>query len=374
MTNDLYFGVMSGTSADAIDIVLAQVNDRELSIIDSASTALSETIRHNIKTLCSQSDNEIEKSVSLGVTLSLITGDLINQLLEKNNLSPSLISAIGYHGQTIRHQPNAHQPFSVQIGCPSTLAFKTKITTITDFRMADIAAGGQGAPLVPAFHRYAFQTKTENRFIVNIGGIANLTLLPSNEQTPIIGFDTGPGNTLLDEWINLHKGMSFDHNGEWANSGTIISELLTSMMQDSYIYQPLPKSTGKEHFNLDWLRQYTDDFQTSKPEDIQRTLIEFTALSIASGITQVLQTHKISQAHIYLCGGGINNTTLANALQNHLHKTCISSTQALGIHPQLVECAAFAWLARQTLERKPGNLPSVTGATQERILGGIYFG
>lgn len=373
MTLDLYIGVMSGTSVDGIDIVLAEIDENHFSIIGSASTVLPETIRQYIKSLSSPGENEIERSATLGIKLSMITANLINKLLESKNLNPSNIRAIGYHGQTIRHQPDISHPYSVQIGCPSTLAFKTNITTITDFRMADIVAGGQGAPLVPAFHQYAFQTKTQNRFIVNIGGIANLTFLPGDEQGQIIGFDTGPGNTLLDEWINLHKGKPFDENGEWASNGKIIPELLESMMRDTFINKPLPKSTGKEHFNLAWLSKHTETLQALRPEDIQRTLIEFTACSIAYGVTQLQQASPTREAHLYLCGGGINNTALVKSLQNNLPEITISSTQELGIHPQLVESSAFAWLARQTLTGKPGNLPSVTGASEKRILGGIYF-
>lgn len=373
MTNELYIGVMSGTSLDGIDAVLARVDEEHFSIIDSASIALPQPIRQEIKALSIQGNNEIEKAATLGIELSLLTGDLINQLLASKNVNPSTIRAIGYHGQTIRHRPDARHPYSIQIGCGSTLALKTNITTITDFRMADIAAGGQGAPLVPAFHQYAFQTKTQNRFIINIGGIANLTFLPADEQAEIIGFDTGPGNTLLDEWINLHKGKSFDQHGEWAGSGKLMPDLLESMMKDDFICKPIPKSTGKEHFNLAWLSKHTNVHPAIRPEDIQRTLTEFTACSIAFAITQLQQAHSTAKAHIYLCGGGINNATLVQALQNQLPEVAISSTQALDIHPQLVECSAFAWLARQTLTGKPGNLTSVTGASEKRILGGVYF-
>jgi anhydro-N-acetylmuramic acid kinase len=239
--------------------------------------------------------------------------------------------------------------------------------------MADIAAGGQGAPLVPAFHQFAFQTPIEDRFIVNIGGIANITFLPCERQDDIIGFDTGPGNTLLDEWITQHKGKTFDENGAWASSGQIIPEMLTSMMQDAYIQKSLPKSTGKEHFNLAWLARHTNTLDQTKAEDIQRTLLEFTACGISAGVKQLMQTKGISNAQLYICGGGINNSALLQSLQNQLPEIGISSTEQLGIHPQLVECSAFAWLAHQTMQSKPGNLPSVTGASQKRILGGIYL-
>ncbi len=373
MTKELYIGVMTGTSADALDIVLAEISETEFNTLDSASMPFSEALQLEIKSLCAAGPDEIDRATSFGIRLSLHTDNLIKKLLTQNHLSATQICAIGFHGQTIRHQPLHQFPYSVQAGCPSTLAVNSGITTVTDFRMADIADGGQGAPLVPAFHQFAFQSKQEDRFIVNIGGIANITHLPADNKTPIIGFDTGPGNTLLDEWIKKHLGKPYDDDGRWARSGSLIAPALNSMLSDPYFIKEAPKSTGKEYFNLDWLNKHFDKYPTLRPEDIQRTLVELTALSIANDIKSARIEPSKTCSSIYLCGGGINNSFLLERLHEHLPGSIISSTATLGIHPQLIECSAFAWLARQTLKRLPGNIPSVTGAKNKRILGGIYY-
>jgi anhydro-N-acetylmuramic acid kinase len=373
MTSSFYIGLMSGTSADGIDAALLEFSKSQFHIRGNASINLPDSIREAINKLCNNGTDELNTAAQLGIVLSNLNASLVNSLLSDLALFPEQISAIGYHGQTIRHLPGAEHPYSIQIGCPSTLAFKTKITTITDFRMADICAGGQGAPLVPAFHEFAFKKKNTNRVVVNLGGIANLTFLPGNPEQPVIGFDTGPGNTLLDAWIKQHKAVNFDNNGSWAKNGTLIPELLDSMMADSYVHKPTPKSTGKEHFNLKWLNILLANYAHLSPEDVQRTLLEFTSHSIAIHIKAIIQEHSAKDCEIYLCGGGIKNTQLIQSLQDQLPEITLQSTAELGIDPQLVECAAFAWLARQTINKLPGNLPAVTGASEKRILGGIYL-
>jgi anhydro-N-acetylmuramic acid kinase len=373
MTRDLYIGLMSGTSADGIDAALVEFKQHDFQIIGKASTALPADIREAINRLCSTDSDEIHRAAQLGIQLSHLNASLVNKLLSDIALSANEIRAIGYHGQTIRHHPDAPYPYSVQIGCPSTLAFNTGISTVTDFRMADISAAGQGAPLVPAFHEFAFRSPTTDRFIINIGGIANVTFLPGNVNMHVTGFDTGPGNTLMDAWIQLNKDLNMDINGAWASTGTVIPCLLEAMMMDRYIQKLIPKSTGKEHFNLDWLHQHLTAVTQFKPEDIQRTLLQFTANSIATHIKLIKQKFDSSISEIYVCGGGINNTLLMQSIQEQLPQDKIFSTAALGLDPQLVECSAFAWLARQTMNKQPGNLTSVTGASQQRILGGIYL-
>ena len=373
MNKDLYIGVMSGTSADGIDVVLAESGEKHFQLVNHISEPVSESLRQEIKQLCSSGNDEIHLATTLGIKLSKLTAVLIHRLLKETQISHSDVRAIGYHGQTVRHQPTTNHPYSVQIGCPSTLAFLTGITTVTDFRMADIAAGGQGAPLVPAFHQHVFQSAGEHRFILNIGGIANISYLPADIRKDVIGFDTGPGNTLLDEWIMLHLGRSFDDNGAWAATGKVMHRLLDSMMTDEYLLKPLTKSTGKEHFNLDWLAKHLQSVSSFTPEDVQRTLLEFTACSIAKEIKNLTPAKATQTSQIYICGGGIKNTALMNSLKSQLGDIKISSTEELGIPPQQVEGSAFAWLASQTIQGKPGNLPCVTGASQKRILGGIYL-
>lgn len=364
---------MTGTSADGIDICLANIQHSKIDLIASTSVDLPSSLKSEIKALCFPGTNEIFRAQSLGIKLSLLTAQHINQLLATKLIPATSVSAIGFHGQTIRHHPEAEYAFSTQVGCASTLAHHTKIKTITNFRMADIAAGGQGAPLVPAFHQSAFYSQSENRLIINIGGIANITYIPAAPNKTISGFDTGPGNTLLDEWIFTQQQNDFDRSGNWAKTGNTIPELLNTMMMDNYIIKAAPKSTGKEYFNLSWLNQYLENFPNSKPEDIQRTLVDFTSNSIYESIRNILKDQNEYPTSIYLCGGGINNTLLVETLKSQLPELKISSTSELGIHPQLVEASAFAWLASRTLSGLPGNLKAVTGAHQDKILGGIYL-
>jgi anhydro-N-acetylmuramic acid kinase len=309
--------------------------------------------------LHSPNTNELEESLIIGNTISKKAYEAIDALLKKTSITSKDIKAIGFHGQTVRHQPQ--KGFTLQIGNPALLAELSNINVIADFRSRDVAASGQGAPLVPAFHQEIFSHPTTYRAILNIGGIANVTLL--NPKTSVSGFDTGPGNLLLDQWSKTHLHRAFDENGAWAKEGRLIKTLLDAFFEDSYFEKTAPKSTGRDYFNEAWLNKHLQ--KSYATQDIQRTLLELTASSIAKAIDS-----NISE--IYLCGGGALNIFLVERLKTLMPKTHIQLTDVLGIPTQYVEAAAFAWLAKQTLFLKPGNIPEVTGAKGLRILGALY--
>jgi len=370
----LYIGVMSGTSMDAVDAALVSINDNKIETLAHHSNEIPSNLKLQLSELCSPGENEIERCGHLDILVAELIAKTVNTLLENENLQTQDISAIGSHGQTVRHLPNARKPFSLQIGNPSIIAHNTNITTIADFRMADIAAGGQGAPLVPAFHQAAFQSKTDFRAIINIGGISNITLLnPSNKTQPnhppsTEGYDLGPGNTLMDQWILYHHNKAFDMNGDWARTGKTIAPLLNKFLTDNFIQKAPPKSSGREYFNLSWLKRNIDDSLEAK--DVQRTLVEFTAQVIANALKRETNSHPCD---VFLCGGGVRNTFLQERINSLLPDYNISTTCTLGIDAQLVEATAFAWLAKQTLNKSPGNIKAVTGASHQKILGGIYL-
>jgi anhydro-N-acetylmuramic acid kinase len=290
-------------------------------------------------------------------------------LLQHADVSPDKVSAIGSHGQTIRHEPRAPFPYSLQIGNPNVIAEITGITTVADFRRYDIAAGGEGAPLVPAFHNEVFRSPDHDRVVVNIGGIANITLLPGDRNSPVLGFDTGPGNVLMDGWCERHLGAVFDNDGQWCASGNIHAGLLDALSTHSYFDLEPPKSTGREDFNLQWLDTILRETALSPaPQDVQATLCELTAWSISKAI----HTYASRAREVLVCGGGAHNRILMQSLKVHLQDIALHSTEQFGIPPDWVESAAFAWIAKQTLSGRPGNLPSVTGAKYSVVLGGIY--
>lgn len=366
--SNLYIGLMSGTSADGIDTVLVDFGGRTPHMLASHYTPYSLELRKQILDLCHPGENEIHRLGELDIKLAQAFADAVNNLLQSSRTSAHDIAAIGSHGQTIRHSPDHHR-FTIQIGDPNTIAAKTGITTVADFRRKDIALGGQGAPLVPAFHRSMFASKEVDRAIVNIGGIANVTLLPRNASDHIIGFDTGPGNALMDYWIHTHQNETHDNAGAWSASGNMNQQLLNIMMSDAYFKLPPPKSTGREKFNAKWLQQIIASIHTEiKPVDIQTTLTEFTAATIADAVKQ-----NMASGEIYVCGGGAHNTHLMSRLQALAPSFKVLTTETLGIHPDWVEAMAFAWLATQTMKKSAGNLPSVTGAKQAAILGGVYY-
>jgi len=362
---ELYIGLMSGTSADGIDVALVDFSAALPRLIATHYTPYSLEIREKILALCQKGEDEITRLGALDILLAKAFAKATNELLKAQSLSPEKIKGIGSHGQTIRHDP-AH--FTIQIGDPNTIAAETGITTVADFRRKDIALGGQGAPLVPAFHQAIFADDKNNRVIVNIGGIANITLLPAN-QVPILGFDTGPGNVLLDMWIHRHQQKSRDEHGAWGAQGKVYPDLLACLLADPYFQLSAPKSTGREYFNLTWLEKYLSALpEKISPVDVQATLVELTAQSILIAIKQY-----IAEGEILICGGGAHNHLLMTRLKMIAEPQFIlASTQQSGIDPDWVEAMAFAWLARQTLRQKPGNMPQVTGAKEAVILGGVY--
>jgi len=365
----LYIGLMSGTSADAIDAALIDA-ESSFQLIATHTFSLLPSIRQQIHTLSLPNDNEIDRMGALDVELGRLFAQASTELISKSGFNPSHIIAIGSHGQTIRHRPpgSPQGTFTLQIGDPNLIAELTGITVVADFRRRDMAAGGQGAPLVPAFHRAIFHAHKKNRVIVNIGGMANITWLPAEGQT--LGFDTGPGNVLMDSWIHSHSGASFDKDGAWAASGVVNQELLATLLSEDYFGLPAPKSTGRESFNRQWLENNIAKLSTPlSSADVQATLLELTAITIADSIYKLGNSAK----EIYVCGGGAYNPLLMQRLQNLLHGDKVTSTVELGIDPQWIEAMAFAWLAQQTINHQPGNLREVTGAKREVILGGVYY-
>lgn len=353
-----FIGLMSGTSADGVDGAIVRFFRNEIEIIATDSLPFSHSLSNEITQLFTPAANEIDRLGSLDKTLAVLYAECVNSLIAKAKFTPAQITAIGNHGQTIRHRPCIQTPFTLQIGDASELAVRTGIPVISDFRRADIALGGQGAPLTPAFHKAAFGSNSANRCIVNIGGIANVTQLPYQDK--VTGWDTGPGNGLMDAWIRQHQNKPYDNNGEWAASGDVNASALKHLLSHPYLKKRPPKSTGKEEFTLEAITPYT---QGITAEDVQATLLEFSAITIAQGINEG------NANSAYLCGGGVFNAQLISRIKVHCPNIQIQSTQVLGIAPSWVEATAFAWLAHQFWHKLPGNLPSVTGASRAGILG-----
>lgn len=353
---------MSGTSLDGIDVALVDFSVATPKLIATHYQSYAEDLKQTLLALHHPDLNEIEQTCIVANRLAREYASAVNELLKKINIDSSQVRAIGCHGQTIRHRPELG--YTVQLGNAALLAELTGITVISDFRSRDIAAGGQGAPLVPAFHDRVLRHSNIHRVIVNVGGISNLTDLPPG--LPTSGFDCGPGNLLMDSWINEHKGVAYDQGGEWAASGQVMKSLLESLLSESYFELPPPKSCGRDLFNLAWLKSKLRDNEA--PQDVQATLLAVTAHGISDAIT----TYCAGVQEIYLCGGGAHNHTLVQHL-NRLLPTClIKKTDELGIEADWLEAIAFAWLAHQTLEKQPGNLPEATGARHSCILGAIY--
>ncbi len=367
---ELYVGLISGTSMDAVDAALVEFDAGAPRLVASHSHSLPAELRDALHALCRPGGtDELHQTARLDVAVGRLFAEATIILLEGAGVSPTAVRAIGSHGQTLRHQPDGNLPYTVQIGDPNTLAESTGITTVADFRRRDLAAGGQGAPLVPAFHAATLAHPGENRVALNIGGMANLTLLPAANAGEMIGFDTGPGNVLLDGWCNHVRGQPFDRDGAWAASGEVDRALLEILLADPYFSRPPPKSTGREDFNLDWLEAALGARQLAEA-DVQATAAELTARSAAAAILGVCP----DCARVMVCGGGAHNGDLLARLAAHLSGTVVETTAAHGIDPDWVEAMAFAWLARETLAGRPGNVPAVTGARHPVVLGGIYPG
>lgn len=364
---------MSGTSVDAIDAALVDCTASAVTIIATHEHAIPAATKQQVAEISHSGADEIERMGVLDRELGRLFAEATLQLLTKADTQPRDVAAIGSHGQTIRHRPRttatpANASFTLQIGDPNTIAEHTGITTVADFRRRDIAAGGQGAPLAPTFHAAVLGKPGVDRAIVNIGGIANVTLLAGCELRA--GFDTGPGNTLLDHWIQLHRGQAFDRDGSWSAGGRVQPELLHRLLADPFFRQQGPRSTGKEAFNLAWLHAHLDGLPPYRPQDVQATLLELTATSIAAAI----QHEPLPVSELYVCGGGSHNKQLVATLAERVAPVPVASTAAIGIAPDWVEAATFAWLASRTLSGLAGNSPVVTGASGERVLGAIYPG
>ena len=366
MRPDLYVGLISGTSVDGIDAALVEFGDRRVKLIHKHSHAYPDSLREAIlAAIRSPADCTIDDFGSLDARIGIAFGEAALALLDGADRNPAGITAIGSHGQTLRHQPDAEPPFTLQAGDPAIIATATGITTVADFRRQDLALGGQGAPLVPPFHEWLFAEAGRSVVVANLGGIANLTLLPA-DGSPARGFDTGPANTLLDAWIRRCRNLDYDKDGRWAASGTVDDELLEAMLGDDYLRRAPPKSTGFEYFNLDWLARFAiDDLE---PENVQATLLELTARSLTQAIEESLPDREA----ICLCGGGASNGRLVERIAALAPGVAVESTRSRGLAPDWVEAVAFAWLARERLAGRPGNLPAVTGARRPSPLGGIY--
>ncbi len=366
---ELFIGLISGTSLDGVDAVLVEFKSGRPHLHTAHHSPYPPPLLNQLRTLCLPGENEIDRLGELDRQTATFFAEAVNLLLAKAGVSNEKISAIGSHGQTVRHRPAAAHPFTLQIGDPNTLAELTGITTVGDFRRRDMAAGGEGAPLVPAFHQAVFQTPGQACVVLNLGGIANITCLPAQPEANIIGYDTGPANTLLDAWILRHLGVPYDNRGDWARQGALNIPLLERLLGDPYFTQPPPKSTGPEHFNLTWLEPLLPE-RPFAGEDIQRTLLELTARTAADAIAR----EGFARGDVLVCGGGAHNTYLLERLQNSLPEARVSSTASHGLDPDWIEAMAFAWLARRTLAGLPGNLPSVTGARKAVPLGAIFPG
>lgn len=367
-SNEIYIGLMSGTSLDGVDIAIIDFAQYPPSLIHCNTWPYEQSLITRIREITMSGTANLDDLCQLDVELGNTYAEIVNRSLEATKIDITRIRAIGNHGQTIRHSPNSNLPYTLQIGDPNIIAANTGITTVSDFRRKDIALGGQGAPLAPAFHQFIFSSSSNDRAIINIGGIANITYLPADSGSEVIGFDTGPGNTLSDFWINQYNGQSRDEQGEWAETGSVIGDLLGALLNNEpYFKAKPPKTTGTEYFNSRWLLPQLHGNHAAK--DVQATLVELTAKSIANGIEQLPST----PAECFICGGGIHNYYLIKRLQQALPNCEILSTAELGVDPDYVEAVAFAWLARQSVNQQTGNLPTVTQARSKALLGGVYF-
>lgn len=369
----IYIGVMTGTSMDGVDIVAASFDPLQLHATLTLPFDLD--LRDELMALTLPGDNEIDRMGKADVALAKMIGQGINQLIEEHNLPRKQIKAIGSHGQTIRHRPE--HGFTLQIGDANIITEITQIPVVADFRRRDMAAGGQGAPLVPAFHQALFQHDSIHRVILNLGGIANVSLLPAGQPEAVYGFDTGPANILMDAWCHRYTGQPYDENGNWAAYGQPIRSLLERLQSHEYFSKEPPKSTGREDFNLDWLDEQLADWRNDveymeledTPENVQATLLKLTTRAIKKAIYR----SGMPTGEVYVCGGGAYNSHLLEQLRWRLrkHYWSVQTTSVLGLAPTWVEATAFAWLAMRFVHQQSANLPAVTGAEGYRILGSM---
>ncbi len=359
---ELYVGLMSGTSLDGVDAVLADLSGERARLAHSHYQPFQPQLRENLLALQDEGRDELHRAALAANHLAQAYAAATRTLLAQAGVLSEKITAIGCHGQTVRHQPDAG--YTVQLVNGALLAELSGIAVVCDFRSRDIAAGGQGAPLVPAFHQKLFQDASSHRVILNIGGISNVTDLPPSGL--ITGFDCGPGNLLLDAWISEHLNKTFDENGAWAAQGQVLPTLLGMLLSHEFFDRAPPKSTGRETFNLAWLKRTLSG--TESPVDVQATVLELTA----TGIAQAIRDHCSGASEVFVCGGGARNQALMQRLRALLADMRVDTTDTLGVDAEWMEALAFAWLAQQTVSGKPGNLPGVTGAKGARVLGAIY--
>ncbi|QSD35018.1 anhydro-N-acetylmuramic acid kinase [Pectobacterium brasiliense] len=365
MRSGRYIGVMSGTSLDGVDVVLAAIDEHTVAQQASYCHPIPQDIKMAILGMCQGQAVTLSALGQLDTRLGILFAEAVLTLLKETELGVQDITAIGCHGQTVWHEPTGDAPCTLQIGDNNRVAALTGITTVGDFRRRDLAYGGQGAPLVPSFHHALLLHPVERRIVLNIGGIANLSLLVPG--APVRGYDTGPGNMLLDAWIWRHCAQPYDKDGAWAMSGQVNPLLLRRMLTDPYFALRAPKSTGREYFNLGWLERMLAGLPPIAPQDVQATLVELTAVSIAEQVLLVGGCERL-----LVCGGGARNPLIMARLSALLPGIEVSTTDECGVSGDDMEALAFAWLASRTLSGLPGNLPSVTGASQETVLGAIY--
>lgn len=374
-----YIGLMSGTSLDGVDGVLADFSGSAPRILATACEPFPASLRAELLALNTPTSNELHRSARATHALTHLYARVVGTLVQKagsQGLAREQIRAIGAHGQTVRHHPAMpgdaqDSGYTLQLNNPALLAELTGLDVVADFRSRDMAAGGQGAPLVPAFHQRIFGRADGMVAVLNLGGIANLSVLPATGQTPadaVLGFDCGPGNALMDAWCQQHTGQPFDAGGAWAAGGRLIPGLLSRLLEDAYFSRPPPKSTGRDLFSMAWLAGKLAPFAAERPQDIQTTLTELTA----STCTQAVLRHAAASQALIVCGGGAFNLHLLQRLRAGLPAMQVNPSDQHGLPPLQVEAAAFAWLARQSVLRLPGNLPGATGAAGPRVLGAIY--
>lgn len=368
--SEVYAGLMSGTSLDGVDGVLVDFAPQSPQVLAYASAPLPAALRQELLRLNTEGPNELHRAALAANALVRVYAEVVQQLCTDSGLSASRIQAIGAHGQTVRHRPQQFDGtgYTLQLNQPALLAELASITVVADFRSRDVAAGGQGAPLVPPFHQAFFGALAGPGSVLNIGGIANLTLLNAAEPQALIGFDCGPGNALMDAWCLAHTGAAYDDQGAWAAAGVVHAGLLQCLLNEPFFTQEPPKSTGRDLFSQAWLQDKLRGFASVSPRDVQATLTELTARSCAD----CLQGQGAATGRLIVCGGGALNLHLMDRLQQLLPACTVRSSQAFGLPPLQVEATAFAWLARQCLQQQTASLKSVTGAQGARILGAVY--
>jgi anhydro-N-acetylmuramic acid kinase len=367
-SKQLFIGLMSGTSLDGVDGVLVDFSDSQPRVLAHQALPFAPALKQELLALNSPSDNELHRAAIAANGLVRVYAQTVQALLADTQTSAGDICAIGAHGQTVRHQPGAFDGtgYTLQLNNPALLAELTGIDVVADFRSRDVAAGGQGAPLVPVFHQGIFGQAHRTVGVLNVGGIANLSVLHANGD--VLGFDCGPGNALLDHWCQAHTGSAFDNNGAWGASGKVIEPLLQAMLAEPFLHQAPPKSTGRDLFHPTWLAHQLSSYANANAADVQATLTEFTARACVNDVLR----HAADASELIVCGGGALNGLLMQRLQAGLPNVRVLSSAERGMPPLQVEAAAFAWQARQTVLGLPGNLPKVTGAQGARILGGIF--